>query len=59
VSAVSPKLKVSKEKETKMTELQIEIATELSAMGTDLDGVAFWAEVDRLATFGDDWWDEV
>jgi hypothetical protein len=42
-----------------MTELQIEIATELSAMGTDLDGVAFWAEVDRLATFGEEWWNEV
>jgi hypothetical protein len=42
-----------------MTELQIEIATELSAMGTTLDGAAFWAEVDRLATFGDEWWDEV
>ncbi len=42
-----------------MTELQIEIATELSAMGTTLDGVAFWAEVDRLATFGDEWWEQV
>ena len=42
-----------------MTELQIEIATELSAMGTNLDGEAFWLEVDRLATFGEDWWNEV
>ena len=42
-----------------MTELQIEIATELSAMGTDLEGQAFWAEVDRLATFGDEWFEQI
>lgn len=42
-----------------MTELQIEIATELAAMGTSLEGQAFWAEVDRLATFGNDWWSEI
>jgi hypothetical protein len=42
-----------------MNELELEIATELSAMGTNLDGEAFWAEVDRLATFGDEWWEQV
>ena len=41
-----------------MTELEIEIATELAEMGTDLEGQAFWAEVDRLATFGEDWWEQ-
>lgn len=42
-----------------MNELELEIATELSAMGTELDGKEFWAEVDRLATFGEAWWEQV
>lgn len=42
-----------------MNELELEIATELAAMGTELEGSAFWAEVSRLLTFGEDWWDQV
>lgn len=42
-----------------LTDLEIEIATELAAFGTDLDGEQFWATVHRLATFGEDWVDHI
>lgn len=49
---------VTRKKEGKMSELEVIIATEL-AMDSDLKGEAFWAEVSRLATFGEDWVDHI
>jgi hypothetical protein len=50
---------IVRDKEKEMNELELEIATELAAMGTELEGSAFWAEVSRLLTFGDEWWEQV
>ena len=36
-----------------LTDLEIEIATELACYDFDGHGKEFWAEVERLATFGD------
>ena len=41
-----------------MNELTLDIVTELGLIYGDdpsVSGKAFWAEVDRLATFGEDW----
>jgi hypothetical protein len=38
-----------------LTELELEIATELACYDFDGNGKQFWAEVERLATFGDNW----
>jgi hypothetical protein len=38
-----------------LTELELEIATELALYDWDGTGKEFWAEVERLATFGDKW----
>jgi hypothetical protein len=38
-----------------LTDLEIEIATELACYDFDGSGKEFWAEVERLATFGDKW----
>jgi hypothetical protein len=51
---------VTKEKEIEMTELEMTIATELGIYANDsLDGEAFWNEVARLLTFGDDFEEEM
>jgi len=43
-----------------MTELEMTIATDLGIYANDsLDGEAFWAEVARLLTFGDDFEEEM
>jgi len=38
-----------------LTDLELEIATELACYDWDGSGKEFWAEVERLATFGDNW----
>lgn len=38
-----------------LTDLEIEIATDLALYDWDGTGKEFWAEVERLAQFGDDW----
>jgi hypothetical protein len=48
----------NKEMENEMpelTDLEIEIATELGCYDFDGTGHQFWAEVLRLATFGENW----
>ena len=43
-----------------MTELEMNIATDLAIYANDnLDGEAFWAEVARLLTFGEDFEEEM
>ena len=38
-----------------ITDLEVEIATVLAMYDLDGNGKQFWAEVERLAQFGDDW----
>ena len=60
MSAVSTKIKVSKEKEIEMTELEMTIATDLGIYANNnLDGVSFWKEVERLMTFGENFEEEM
>jgi hypothetical protein len=43
-----------------MTDLELDIATELGIYAdNNLDGKAFWAEVARLLTYGDDYAEEM
>jgi len=42
-----------------ITDLEIEIASVLAQYDFDGSGKEFWAEVERLATFGDDWADHL
>jgi hypothetical protein len=38
-----------------LTDLELEIATQLAEYDFDGSGKEFWAEVERLAQFGDKW----
>lgn len=40
---------------SELTDLEIEIASELACYDFDGTGHQFWAEVLRLATFGENW----
>jgi len=42
-----------------LTELEIEIASVLAEYDFDGSGKEFWAEVERLAQFGDNWGDHL
>jgi hypothetical protein len=59
MSVVPCIIELSKEMENKMavelTDLEIEIATDLAQYDWDGTGKEFWAEVERLATFGENW----
>jgi hypothetical protein len=42
-----------------LTDLELEIATELACYDWDGSGKEFWAEVERLAQFGENWGDHL
>jgi len=42
-----------------LTDLELEISTTLACYDWDGTGQEFWAEVERLATFGDNWADHL